>query len=88
MASNLLRSVGQIYSHFLCLNLGMIENVFTFQLIIVLLLPSIPLLIDTSYILVNRVCPPLLYDVVLEKITETGAQIEELKMLSLDKSWT
>lgn len=64
----IMRCFGQVWSHFLCINFGVAEQIFTQQVIILMMLVVSPLLIDVGYILIHRTNPKLLFDIVNYKL--------------------
>ena len=92
MACQFLRSAGQIWHHFLCLNFGLIEHIFSFQLIVLMIIPALPLFVDVCFIFMQRVNPPLLFDVIkakLRKLEETHSfETKQMHLWALDKSFT
>lgn len=69
-----LRCFGQICNHFMCLNFGLIEHIASFQLILFNMLPIIPLFVDLLYLLMQRVNPAHLYDLVEAKLKKMESQ--------------
>ena len=82
---------GKLWEHFVCMNLGMLENLFNISIASVMALICIPLLFDVSYLLMQRVHPEELVTIMKHEIQriKVNHRIEdEIKwhLWSLDKS--
>jgi len=82
---------GKLWEHFLCINLGMLENLLNISLATVMALICIPMLFDVSYLLMQRVHPEELVTIMrheVAKIKEDHEIEDEIKwhLWSLDKS--
>ena len=94
LLTHTVRCLGQLWSQVLCLNFGMIEQIFTFQILALLIIPVVPLFFDVFFILMNRVSPPYLLDLLTHKLDkmQTDAPypftVGDIKLWCLDKSYS
>ena len=86
-----IKAFGQIWKHFLCLNFGLVENIFAFNFQTIMILPVLPLFFDVMAIFMHRVNPPHLFDHVRQKVhrMETNHHFTVLKfnLWAVDKSF-
>jgi hypothetical protein len=60
---------GQLWEHFLCMNLGMLENLINVSLGMAMSILCLPLLFDVSYLLMQRVHPLELVTIMKHEMT-------------------
>ena len=83
--------LGKLWEHFLCMELGLLENLAAITTGTIMFLLSVPLLLDVSFLLMQRVHPVELVSLMkseIASIKEDYGIVEPIKwhLWSLDKS--
>lgn len=73
--------------------MGVLQFILSFQMTVLLLVPVLPLFIDLFFILMQRVTPAVLFEVVGAKVDKlrgkvgSAVEIKDFKILCIDKSF-
>ena len=86
-------SLGKLWVNFLCLNFGSLENLSSLTVAALIFVLSLPLFIDTSFLLLQRVHPKELSSIIAKEMSSLETQYDALLLCpiewhvwSLDKS--